>query len=63
MTKAKQTLTVKQVRSALRRPNSQQQTLYGLGLKRIGQERVLEDTPAVRGMIRSVSHLVQIVEA
>jgi len=59
---AKKTLTVRQTRSEARRPAIQAATLRGLGLGRIGREKVLEDTPAVRGMIRKVSHLIEVVE-
>ncbi|MEO1324954.1 MAG: 50S ribosomal protein L30, partial [Pseudomonadota bacterium] len=40
----------------------QRQTLVGLGLNKMGRTRTLEDTPAVRGMINKVSHLVEVVE-
>ena len=40
----------------------QQATLVGLGLNKIGKARTLEDTPAVRGMIRKVHHLVRVEE-
>ena len=39
---------------------NQQENLKGLGLKKIRQERVLTDTPEVRGMIRKVSHMVEV---
>jgi large subunit ribosomal protein L30 len=58
----KKTLTVRQVRSAARRPEIQAATLRGLGLGKIRRERTLEDTPSVRGMINSIKHLVEIVE-
>jgi large subunit ribosomal protein L30 len=58
---AKKTVTVRQVRSHARRPKDQEATLRGLGLGKIGREKVLEDTPSVRGMIRKVAHLVQVV--
>ncbi len=58
----KKTLTVRQIRSANRKPDIQAQTLRGLGLGKIRRERVLEDTPSVRGMINAVRHLVEIVE-
>ncbi|MDE2183767.1 MAG: 50S ribosomal protein L30 [Alphaproteobacteria bacterium] len=58
----KKTLTVRQIRSANRRPAVQTATLKGLGLGKINRTRTLEDTPAVRGMIRSIQHLVEIVE-
>ena len=58
----KQTLKVRQTGSPARRPGDQRATLIGLGLNKIGRERELEDTPSVRGMIRKVSHLVEVVE-
>jgi large subunit ribosomal protein L30 len=62
MSDTKKTLTVRQIRSANRRPERQAATLRGLGLGRIRRTRTLEDTPAVRGMIRSIQDLVEIVE-
>jgi large subunit ribosomal protein L30 len=59
---AKKTLTVRQIRSAARRPDVQARTLRGLGLGKIRRERTLEDTPSVRGMIRAVQHLVEVVD-
>ena len=58
----KKTITVEQVRSAIRRPEVQTRTLKGLGLNKLHRRRTLEDTPAVRGMINSVQHLVRIVD-
>ena len=58
----KKTLTVRQIRSANRKPDIQAQTLRGLGLGKIRRTRTLEDTPSVRGMINAVKHLVEIVE-
>jgi large subunit ribosomal protein L30 len=55
-------LTVEQIASPQRRPKVQQQTLIGLGLNKIGRRRRLEDTPAIRGMINSISHLVRVVD-
>jgi large subunit ribosomal protein L30 len=60
--KSGKTITVEQVASAIRRPASQGQTLVGLGLGKIRRRRTLEDTPAVRGMIAKVSHLVRVVD-
>jgi len=60
--KTGKTVTVKQVRSPARRPAIQMATLKGLGLGKMHRTRTLEDTPAVRGMIRAVQHLVQVVE-
>lgn len=53
---------VKRTGSPIRRESSQRETLLGLGLKRANQIVELEDTPSVRGMIRKVGHLVQVVE-
>lgn len=59
---AKKTLTIRQTGSPIRREQSQRATLRGLGLNKIGRTRELEDTPAVRGMIRKVAHMVEIVD-
>lgn len=48
--------------SAIGRPERQLKNLQGLGLRRIGSTRVLENTPAVRGMIKKVLHLVDVEE-
>ena len=56
------TVTVEQIASANRRPEDQGQTLIGLGLNKMRRRRTLEDTPAVRGMIEKVSHLVRVVD-
>lgn len=57
----KKTLTVRQTGSPIRRPKDQLATLKGLGLGKIGKTRVLEDTPAVRGMIFKIRHMVEVV--
>lgn len=62
MAEKKKTIRVRQTGSPIRRPEKQAATLRGLGLGRIRQERVLEDTPSVRGMIRKIQHMVEIVE-
>jgi large subunit ribosomal protein L30 len=56
------TVTVEQFRSANRRPKVQQETLFGLGLNKLNRRRTLPDTPAVRGMINRIRHLVRVVE-
>ena len=56
------TLRIRQVKSGICAPVDQKQTLFGLGLRRIRQEVVRPDTPAVRGQIHKVRHLVEIVE-
>jgi len=58
----KKTIVVQQVASAARRPAIQTATLKGLGLNKIRRTRELEDTPAIRGMVNKISHLVKIVE-
>jgi large subunit ribosomal protein L30 len=55
------TITLEQTGSPARRERSQEQTLIGLGLNKRHRQSTLEDTPAVRGMIRKVQHLVRIV--
>ena len=62
MADKKKTITVEQTGSPLRRPANQRATLIGLGLNKMNRRSTLEDTPAVRGMIRKVSHMVRIVE-
>ncbi|MCK5574942.1 MAG: 50S ribosomal protein L30 [Sphingomonadales bacterium] len=59
---AKKTLKVTQVGSPIRRPQDQRATLIGLGLNKMHRTRELEDTPAVRGMIRKVRHMVKVEE-
>ena len=59
---AEGTVTVRQTGSPIRRPAEQRATLVGLGLNKMHRTRTLEDTPAVRGMIAKVSHLVTVVE-
>ena len=59
---AKKTVTVRQIRSQARRPEIQAATLRGLGLGKIGRVKTLEDTKSVRGMMRAVAHLIQVVE-
>jgi large subunit ribosomal protein L30 len=55
------TIKVEQIGSPMRRENGQRATLIGLGLNKIGRTRDLPDTPATRGMIRKVRHLVRVV--
>lgn len=49
-------------RSAIGTSPRQRATLRGLGLGRVGKAVILKDSPAVRGMIRSVAHLVAVEE-
>lgn len=56
------TIIVKQIGSPIRRPAVQRETLKGLGLNKMHRTRELEDTPAVRGMVAKIPHLVAIIE-
>lgn len=57
------TIKVTQTGSPIGRPQDQRATLVGLGLNKMHKTRELEDTPAVRGMINKVHHLVKVEEA
>ncbi len=59
---ADQTIRVTQIKSAIGRKDDQRRTLIGLGLNKLHRQRELEDTPAVRGMINKVRHLVRVDE-
>jgi large subunit ribosomal protein L30 len=56
----KKTVKVTQLGSPIGRKPGQKETLIGLGLNKRHRTRELEDTPAVRGMIRKVAHLVRV---
>jgi large subunit ribosomal protein L30 len=55
------TIKVEQIGSPIRRHHSQRETLIGMKLNKIGRVAELPDTPAVRGMIEKVHHLVRVV--
>lgn len=55
-------LKVRLARSGSGRSTNVEQNLKGLGLRKTGDVRVVENTPAVRGMVRRVLHLVQVDE-
>ena len=59
---AEKKITIEQIGSQIGRPGSQRQTLIGLGLNRIGRRASIDDTPAMRGMVAKVAHLVRVVE-
>jgi large subunit ribosomal protein L30 len=59
---AAKTVTIEQIGSPIRRDGRQRQTLIGLRLNKLHRRATLEDTPAVRGMIEQVRHLVRVVE-
>jgi len=56
------TVKVRQIGSPLRRDHTQRETLVGLKLNKIGRVAELVDSPATRGMIAKVAHLVRVVE-
>jgi large subunit ribosomal protein L30 len=57
------TIRVTQIKSPIGRKDDQRRTLIGLGLNRLHRSRELQDTPAIRGMIDKVRHLVRVEEA
>lgn len=56
-------LRIRQVRSGIGSPSDHRRTLRALGLKHHQDEVVQDDSPAIRGMVRKVSHLVEVEEA
>jgi large subunit ribosomal protein L30 len=56
------TIVVKQIGSPIRRPAVQRQILIGLGLNKMHKTRELEAPPSIRGMVRKIPHLVEIIE-
>ncbi len=56
------TVTIVQIGSRIGRSSDQRATLRGLGLDKIGRKSSVQDTPAVRGMIKKVAHIVRVVE-
>ena len=61
--KQSKTVTIEQIGSPIRRTQDQRATLIGLGLNQLRRRKTLEDTPAVRGMIAKLGHLVRVVDA
>jgi large subunit ribosomal protein L30 len=55
-------LRIRQVRSAIGRNENQKRTVRALGLRRMNQVVVVGDTPQVRGMVRTVRHLIEVEE-
>ncbi len=56
----KNTIQIRQIKSAIGYDKSQAATLRGLGIRRMHQVVELEDTPSIRGMVNKISHLVRI---
>ena len=63
MSKSEKSIKIEQTGSPIRRQHTQRETLIGLGLNRIGRTAQVPDTPATRGMIAKVRHLVRVVDA
>ena len=55
-------IKIRQIGSPIRRPKDQRKILTGLGLGKVNREVELVDTPEVRGMIRKLPHMVEVVE-
>ncbi|GAA3534743.1 50S ribosomal protein L30 [Aeromicrobium sp. 636] len=55
-------IEVTQIRSAIGRESNQRNTLRSLGLKRIGDVKVVEDRPEIRGMVNTIPHLLSVKE-
>ena len=55
-------LRVKLVRSMSGHPGDHRATVRGLGLTRVGKQRIVEDTPAIRGMVKKVGYLLEVEE-
>ncbi len=58
---ANATITVELTRSPIGRLPKHRATVEGLGLRKVGQRRELEDTPSVRGMVNKVYYMVKVV--
>ena len=59
---ANETIKVEQFRSGVGRPRKQREVLLTLGLRRIGHVVEREDSPAVRGAVKKISHLARVIE-
>jgi large subunit ribosomal protein L30 len=59
---AAKTITVKLKKGTITCTEKQKANVRGLGLRKIGSSRTLENTPAVRGMIKKIIHLLEIIE-
>jgi large subunit ribosomal protein L30 len=57
----KKTITVQLAKSVAGTRESHRATIRGLGLRKLGNTRTLEDTPSVRGMITKVAYLVRVI--
>jgi len=57
---SKKTITIKYKKSTIGRPKDQGATIRGLGLRKLNEVRTLPNTPATRGMIKKVMHLLSV---
>ncbi len=55
-------LKVTQIKSAIGKPGKQRRVLAGLGLRKLNQTVVVQNTPAIRGMIKKIIHLLKVEE-
>ena len=62
MAKAKKTIRIRQVHSGIGFPRKQKLVLKGLGFRRLYQVVERPDTPAIRGMVNKVQHLVEVLK-
>ncbi|MCB9263044.1 MAG: 50S ribosomal protein L30 [Flavobacteriales bacterium] len=53
-------IKVTKIKSIIKRPEDQKRTMEALGLRKMNQSNEFEDSPAIQGMIRKVSHLVKV---
>jgi large subunit ribosomal protein L30 len=58
----KKTIKIKYVRSKIATPEKHKKVVKGLGFTRLNQVIVREDTPSIRGMVKAIPHLVEIVD-
>lgn len=59
---AKKSITIKLTKSTIGCPKDQIDTVRGLGLRRLHEERTLQNVPPIRGMIKKVIHLVEVLK-
>jgi len=55
-------LKIKWVKSTISCPKDMRDTIRSLGFKKLNEERIVKNTPEIRGMIKKVIHLVKVVE-
>ena len=55
-------IKIKKVGSLIRQPQKQVTIVKGLGLRKTNADREIEDTPATRGMLSKVAHLVKVID-